>query len=88
MGWETGEELFTCYRSSNRWSQIPRTTGDTGSSMSGPDILALWKRAARLLHQLPDNTVIGLGPKTSTAKDEAEKADRRVGELTNVVGHD
>lgn len=55
----------------------PSSTKTEGSGISldiqGAGILAVWKRTALLLHELPGDTSIGLAPRVSVAKDEAEK---------------
>lgn len=45
--------------------------------MKNEELAALWERAANHLLELPPETKIGVGPKSTTAREEAEKAARK-----------
>ncbi len=47
------------------------------------ELAALWARAAAHLFKLPPETKVGIGPKTTTAREEAEKAARKALELVS-----
>jgi WD40 repeat protein/serine/threonine protein kinase len=49
--------------------------------MKNDELAALWVRAAAHLFKLPPETKVGIGPKATTAREEAEKAARKALEL-------